>query len=187
MQREIEIHPETKVGELLEAYPELEDVLRRAAPAFAQLRNPVLRRTVARVTTLRRVAGIGGVELRDLIRTLRASAGLPPGAEASGAAAETDAEASDTREFDVDPSVIVATIDADAQLASGNVPLQTILALAEDAQAEEFIRVESSFAPTPLIDAVRRAGFRCGMRQSGPRSFEALIGRTLAPRAAPAR
>lgn len=38
------ITPATRVGELLDAYPELEEVLVAAAPPFARLANPVLRR-----------------------------------------------------------------------------------------------------------------------------------------------
>ena len=43
------ISPKTKVGELLDAYPELESVLMEMSPAFEKLKNPILRRTVARV------------------------------------------------------------------------------------------------------------------------------------------
>jgi hypothetical protein len=46
------ITPQTKVGELLDAFPELENVLIQIAPPFKKLRNPILRRTVARVTRL---------------------------------------------------------------------------------------------------------------------------------------
>ncbi len=47
------ITPDLKLGDLLDAYPELEDVLIEIAPAFRKLRNPVLRRTVAKLTSLR--------------------------------------------------------------------------------------------------------------------------------------
>ena len=46
------ITPKTKVLELIETYPELEDVLIEYAPAFKNLKNPVLRRTVAKIATL---------------------------------------------------------------------------------------------------------------------------------------
>ena len=39
----IPITPETKVGEMLEAYPQLEEVLLEISPTFRKLRNPVLR------------------------------------------------------------------------------------------------------------------------------------------------
>ncbi|HPA51566.1 MAG TPA: DUF1858 domain-containing protein, partial [Thermoanaerobaculia bacterium] len=82
------ITPETKVGELLEAYPELEETLVAIAPAFSKLKNPVLRRTVARVATLAQAARVGGVEVRTLVGTLRQAAGLagePTAAEAAAA------------------------------------------------------------------------------------------------------
>jgi len=69
------ITPQMKVGQLLDAYPELEDVLIGIAPEFARLRNPVLRQTVARVTSLQQAAQVGGVGLGDLIARLRAAAG----------------------------------------------------------------------------------------------------------------
>ena len=53
------IGPETTVGAMIEAYPELESVLVEMAPAFAKLRNPVVRRTVAKVATLEQAARIG--------------------------------------------------------------------------------------------------------------------------------
>jgi hypothetical protein len=45
------ITPQTKVGELLDAYPELESILFELSPAFAKLKNPILRKTVARIAT----------------------------------------------------------------------------------------------------------------------------------------
>ena len=61
------IGPETTVGAMIEAYPELESVLVEMAPAFAKLRNPVVRRTVAKVATLEQAAKIGGISLQAMI------------------------------------------------------------------------------------------------------------------------
>ena len=65
------IGPETTVGAMLEAYPELEGVLLEMAPAFAKLRNPVVRRTVAKVANLEQAAKIGGISLQAMILRLR--------------------------------------------------------------------------------------------------------------------
>jgi Domain of unknown function (DUF1858) len=43
----------------------------RWAPAFAKLRNPVIRRTIAKVATLEQAAKIGGVSLQAMILRLR--------------------------------------------------------------------------------------------------------------------
>src|SRR5512134_520384 len=82
------ITPESRVGDLLERWPALEEVLVSMSPHFRALRNPILRRTVARVATLRQVASVGGVPLGTLVERLRAAAGLPPlafGEDGSGA------------------------------------------------------------------------------------------------------
>lgn len=48
----IQITPQTKVGELLDAFPELEETLFSLSPKFKHLKNPMLRKTVAKVATL---------------------------------------------------------------------------------------------------------------------------------------
>ncbi|HSM51463.1 MAG TPA: DUF1858 domain-containing protein, partial [Thermoanaerobaculia bacterium] len=65
------ITPQTKVLALLEAYPRLEEVLIGYVPAFQKLKNPILRRTVAKVATLSQAARIGGIAAPDLVRALR--------------------------------------------------------------------------------------------------------------------
>ena len=50
--KEVEITSQTKVAELLEHFPELEETLIAMAPPFKKLRNPVLRRSVAKVASL---------------------------------------------------------------------------------------------------------------------------------------
>jgi len=52
----VEILPQTRLVELLQVHPELEEAIQRMAPPFRNLRNPVLRRTVGRVATLAKVA-----------------------------------------------------------------------------------------------------------------------------------
>ena len=71
----ITISPKTKVGELLDAYPELEHVLMAMSPAFEKLKNPVLRKTVAKVATLQQVCIVGGVNIDEMIRILKKKRG----------------------------------------------------------------------------------------------------------------
>ena len=69
------ITPKTRVGELLDTYPELEPVLMDLAPAFKKLQNPVLRRTVGKVATLQQAAALGNVSISEIINTLRQEVG----------------------------------------------------------------------------------------------------------------
>ncbi|MBT4095990.1 MAG: DUF1858 domain-containing protein, partial [Nitrospinaceae bacterium] len=57
------IEPSSKVGELLEHYPELEDVLIGMAPPFKKLKNPLLRKSVGKVATLRQAAAVGRISV----------------------------------------------------------------------------------------------------------------------------
>ncbi len=72
------ITAETKVATLLSEYPELEDLLIAMAPAFAKLRNPVLRRSVGRVATLKQAAAVGKLDPTELVNELRVAVGQPP-------------------------------------------------------------------------------------------------------------
>ncbi len=69
------ITPKTKVLELIETYPELEDILIEYAPAFKKLKNPILRKTVAKIATLQQAAAIGNVKTEELINRLRKEVG----------------------------------------------------------------------------------------------------------------
>jgi hypothetical protein len=69
------ITPKTKILQLIETYPQLEEVLIEYAPAFKKLKNPVLRKTIARITTLQQAAAIGNVKVEDMINRLRKEVG----------------------------------------------------------------------------------------------------------------
>jgi hypothetical protein len=74
----MEVTPETKVAALLDAYPELEDALIKLAPPFKKLKNPLLRRSVARVASLRQAASAARLPVEDLVNHLRAAVGQAP-------------------------------------------------------------------------------------------------------------
>ena len=63
MKNELIITPKTKVLQVIEAYPQLEEVLIGYVPAFVKLKNPILRKTVARIATLQQAAAIGNVKV----------------------------------------------------------------------------------------------------------------------------
>jgi len=148
------ITPDSRVGELLERWPALEDVLVELSPRYRALKNPVLRRTVAKVATLRQVSAVGGVPLGTLIEKLRAAAGLAPLAVTEQGGAEPAerpawaAEASVTRRR-----------DARAAIEAGEHPLPQVmsdLATLGDAEVYELV---TPFVPAPLVDLARQKGF----------------------------
>lgn len=159
------IAPDTRVADLLEAYPALEAVLVSLAPAFSRLRNPILRRTVAKVATLDQAARIGGLATRDLVRQLRSAAGLAPhetpesGATAGPACpAVGNAMGVAAAPGWVHEWTLAAVVDADALLDRGEHPLGAVRRELATLGAAGMICVDSSFVPAPLIDALTKEG-----------------------------
>jgi hypothetical protein len=168
------ITPETKVAELLAAYPELEPVLIAAAPAFSKLSNPVLRRTIARVTSLKRAAEVASLPVRELVVRLRAAAGLPDGELEAERAVEPGAAADGPAEW-VDAARVRWTIDADRMLESGQEPMSEVLRRCAELGADGLGLIRSSFRPAPLIELVEGRGFRTAVVRS-PDGFATFIG-----------
>jgi hypothetical protein len=170
------ITPQTKVGELLEAYPNIENSLMEAVPAFEKLKNPILRRSVAKVATLEQAAHVGGVAVRDLVLRLREQVGqseaLPMESEersACGHAPPTSPspQQSDTAEPTpawIESSELYKAIDADAMLALGEHPLGTVHAAIAAMPSGSMLRIDSSFRPAPLIDMLIGMGMQVHWR-----------------------
>lgn len=73
--KNLEITPQTLVGDFLNSYPNLENELVEISPVFQKLKNPILRKTVARVATLKQAAVIANISVGELINKLRSAAG----------------------------------------------------------------------------------------------------------------
>lgn len=171
------ITPEMRVGALLEAYPELEPVLVGQAPAFANLKNPVLRRTVAKVATLAQAARVGGLDVRALVQALRAAAGHT-GLEARPEAGSGATTASPPGWYREDR--VVATVDADEMLARGEHPLGIMSQKAQALVGSEILALDSGFLPAPLIDAFRARGYEVEAFETTPTRFRTCLRRGAA-------
>lgn len=76
----MQIDAETKIDKLLKEYPFLEDFLVELSPKFKGLKNPLMRKTMAKLATLNKVAAIGGFELEVFLSKLRAEIDRQKGA-----------------------------------------------------------------------------------------------------------
>ncbi|WP_423130267.1 DUF1858 domain-containing protein [Gaoshiqia sp. Z1-71] len=149
------ITPKTKVGELLDAFPFLEDVLLELSPAFAKLKNPILRKTVARVASLQQAAVIGGLKVEELVNRLRTEAGQ----EALSGELENSAYLTHTPPGWFSAGKISRTFDASPAINSGGSPMAEILGLANRLQPGEILELKTPFVPAPIIDMLREKGF----------------------------
>ncbi|MCZ7558127.1 MAG: DUF1858 domain-containing protein [Bacteroidia bacterium] len=174
MKRDI-INPQMKVGDLLDQYPELEETLISIAPAFSKLKNPVLRRTIARVATLQQAALTGNVPVHEVVNTLRTAAGQTKDDDAS----QSPIAARDAESVPAWLSGATERVEFDARpvLASGAHPLQEVFARLQQLPQGAVLDLITPFYPAPLVDAVRGKGWDAIHTERGKDLFVTTIGR----------
>ncbi len=151
------ITPRMKVFELLKYFPEVEEYLIQLVPAFSKLRNPLLRKTITRVTTLEQAAKVGEIDVGKLINFLRAKVGQDK-IEEILTSDKMDINQESVSWFDF--KKIVASIDAREMIERGEHPISLVLEAVEKLNSGEIFELVTSFIPAPLIEIVQNRGFR---------------------------
>jgi len=149
------ILPSTRVGALLDRYPQLEDVLISLAPPFRKLKNPLLRKGVARVASLQHVAVVGGMSAGELVNKLRAAVGQS--AIAPGDSSDAVSYFPDQPDW-FDAAKIVTSIDERAA-ERDKMPIAGVLQAAVHLGSTEIIELITTFIPAPGIDILKGKGF----------------------------
>jgi hypothetical protein len=165
---DFQIIPETKVGALIERFPQLEETLMEISPKFKQLRNPILRRTIARVASLSQVAAVGKVSLVDMINRLREEAGV----EEKFMSDETMKDALTEKPDWFSSSKITVILDARPMLEEGKQPMQTVLSECKSLKNGEIYKLITPFLPAPLIDAAKKQEYLTWTEKEGEDVFK---------------
>lgn len=151
----MEITSQSKLFDVLEAYPELEAQIINIAPPFQNLKNPVLRRTVGKIATLEKVAQVGGMDAGKLVNTLRRAVGQ----------AEISAEAAASFTVEIprvenDPQWMAGepqfTVNGSELLQRGEVPLGRVNELLGKLEAGRYLLLVTNFEPSPILDAMQK-------------------------------
>jgi len=161
---DFQITPETKISTLLDQFPQLEEVLMKIAPEFKKLRNPILRKTIAKIASLRQVAALGKVPLPEMINTLRTEAGIQDlfTDDVSGMTLSKDKPSWFLE------SKITANLDIRPMLESGEQPIQYVLRECQTLKPDEICEVISPFLPTPLIEQAGKKGYLVWSKEESP-------------------
>jgi hypothetical protein len=160
------ITPKTKVGELLKAYPELEEKLIELAPVFRKLQNPILRRTIARVTTLQQAAAVGEIPVQKLVNALRTLTG-----QEVLEGLEDNALQEQQRPSWLEEKNIAKVLDATPIIEQGGHPLGEVLNDIKTFQPGQIYELRTPFLPMPLIEKIMEQGFDCWSVKLGQESF----------------
>jgi hypothetical protein len=161
MAEKLIITPKTKILDLITEYPQLEEVLFEMSSAFKQLKNPVLRKTVARVTTLQQAALVGGIKVEDLVNRLRREVNADADDHSSpDLVPDTDARPSmDPVPAWYSPDKVTRQLDAREMLNRGEHPVGQVLADLQHLAENEIYELIAPFFPAPLIDKASALGF----------------------------
>jgi uncharacterized protein (DUF2249 family) len=177
------ITADTNLGELLDAHPELVEVLAGLHGHFTRLRNRLLRKVMAPRVTVGQAAGIAGLPVADVVSTLRRALGepdeTPPGTPAPAAA-------SGPRPAGLD-ALRVVEVDVREDIRRGEEPFGRIIAAAKTLAPAEALVVRAPFEPVPLYDVLGRRGLAHWTEQRAPDDWRVWFHRDAATPAAPAR
>lgn len=150
----LHITPQTIIADLLNTYPQLEDKLIEIAPVFKKLKNPILRRTIAKVTSLKQAATIGNIALPMLINELRKAVGQEltdiTDNKSPGAISKPDW---------VSEENVKLIYDAREDLENGVHPVSNVVRDIETITGNGIYLLITPFIPLPLIDIVNKKGF----------------------------
>ncbi len=152
----LEINRSTKVGELIENFPQMEQVLMEISPIFQKLKNPMLRRTVGKIASLEKVAEIGGIPPIQLVNQLRSVVGQPP-IEVDDVESKMPVVTQNSHGLQGEP---VEVIDGVAMLDRGEHPLGHIQQRMREIEKGQFLLLVTNFKPQPLIEAMEGQGFK---------------------------
>lgn len=148
------INADTKISELIKANPASIDAIAEINKHFRKLKNPILRKTLARRVTIRDAAKIGGVEVGVFFNKL-SKIGFEIGAEDTAIPSKTKAKASDS----LATSGQITDLDVRDNIAEGNDPFKIIMAAIKKLPDGEVLRVINIFEPIPLINVLKEKGY----------------------------
>ncbi len=149
------ITPKTKIFDLLEAFPDLEEILIEQAPQFEKLRNPLLRRTIGKVTTLSQAAAVGGLNVEELVNVLRKKAGQSQLSDFDHQDSNYNTQKPDW----FSQRRVTQTIDVRDILHEGEQPIHEVLSLVKKLKKKEILGIIAPFLPAPLIDKAKSLGY----------------------------
>lgn len=165
MAEKLIITPKTKVLQLIEAYPELETVLINYVPAFEKLKNPILRKTVARVATLQQAASIGQVRVDELINHLRSFVGQ----DLFSGTSELEYKTLQPQWYSI--GNVWKVLDAKKMLETGEHPVNQAIADLNQMPSGMIYTVQAAFLPAPLIDKASSLQFDHWVEKKSETSF----------------
>jgi len=164
-----EITLQTTIAELLNEYEGMKDILIGINPKFKKLNNPILRRTLAKVATVKQAAFVGGMEPQELLNALRKAVGQSVLEDVSEVSKEPSSEAPTWYES---PK---AVFDANQLLAEDKNPLAEVVNTLKKLKSGDIVELHADFWPEPLIEELEKKGFLVHCQKVDEKLFKTYI------------
>jgi len=161
------ITPKTKILELIETYPKLEELLIEIAPAFKKLKNPILRKTVAKITSVQQAAGIGKIKPQELVNRLRTAVGQ----DKFELSEESEVPLVYEQPAWFDEAKITTGLDVKLLLDEGEHPVHQVISDLKKLSTDQIYAMRAPFLTVPLIDKATGLGFKHWIREISETDF----------------
>ena len=190
------IRPDDRVATIIKQDESMIDVFASLSPAFERLRNPAMRKVMARLVTVEQAARMAGLDADHLVEQLNAhvkrastsaSEAAPadvPGARAPSAADTTvgdgvvaaSAASSGGAEGEPDALALIPEerrleLDVREELRAGNEPFRAIMAALRERPDDGALAVRAIFEPVPLYAVMRKQGLVHYTEELGPEDW----------------
>lgn len=158
------IHADERVSAVLARDAALVEVFAAAAPAFARLRNPSMRRVMSRLVTVEQAARVAGIDPALLLARLNAHIGCAAQPlEKDGTMENTQRAAAPAGEERPPalariPESSVVVCDVREELRAGREPFSLIMTALRQVRPGGALAVRAIFEPVPLYAALKRHG-----------------------------
>jgi len=166
-----EITLDTKIADLLNNYEGMKDILIEINPKFKKLNNPILRRTLAKVATVKQASIVGGMQPIELLNRLREAVGQP--------LVDIEDTQQEKREEESAPEWIGKSpkkvIDANRLLDMEKNPLAETNKSLKELREGDILVIESDFKPEPLIDELLKKGYSVFSREEEREKFRTYV------------
>jgi len=161
---------DTTVAELLNDYKGMKDILISINPKFKKLNNPILRRTLAKLATVKQAAIIGGMDAYELLNKLRVAVGQKP------------IEIDESKKIVIDDTKPkwaekepIAILNANELLDNGKNPLAEAHQHLRKLKEDEMIKIISDFRPEPLIEEFEKQGYEVASYTDDGKIYQTVI------------
>jgi uncharacterized protein (DUF2249 family) len=156
----MKITPQTKIIDIIRLHPEVIEVLASYNSRFELLKNPIMRKTFARVATVKHASKVAGVNLTELVKLLNNAIGERISDEDIVDREGNNDEIS-TPIKDIVQQGGVKTVHLDVRdiMKKGEEPFNIIMQTVAKMNQGEALVLETIFEPVPLYDVLKKRGF----------------------------